>query len=151
MKYPLKFIKRIACCLLAVAIVLNLIWNSITCLNVDPACDYITSHALEESHGRAAWHVLGALNAGGKDMILVPAWAYKYYLYISDFDYVEDYMNYVPEKGDIVVFPMTWKHPLGHIAFWNGKQWVSDYKQKSIYIDKDYKGVEYIVYRNVFK
>nr|WP_294055412.1 hypothetical protein [Prevotella sp. CAG:386] len=84
-------------------------------------------------------------------MILVPAWAYKYYLYISDFDYVEDYTNYDPEKGDIVVFPITWKHPLGHIAIWNGKQWVSDYKQKSIYIDEDYKGVEYIVYRNVFK
>ena len=50
MKKSPKIIKRIACCLLAVAIVLNLIWNSITCLNVDPACDYITSHALEESH-----------------------------------------------------------------------------------------------------
>lgn len=111
MKKSRKIIKRIAYCFLAIAILLNLIWNSITCLNVDPACDYITSHALEESHGRAAWHVLGALNAGGKDMILVPAWAYKYYLYISDFDYVEDYTHYVPEKGDIVVFPMTWKHP----------------------------------------
>ena len=84
-------------------------------------------------------------------MILVPAWVYKYYLYISDFDYVEDYTNYVPEKGDIVVFPMIWKHPLGHIAIWIGKQWVSDYKQKSIYIDDDYKGVDYIVCRNVFK
>ena len=109
MKKSRKIIKRIAYCFLAIAILLNLIWNSITCLNVDPACDYITSHALE------------------------------------------DYTHYVPEKGDIVVFPMTWKHPLGHIAIWNGKHWVSDYKQKSIYIDEDYKGVKYIVYRNVFK
>lgn len=73
MKKSRKIIKRIAYCFLAIAILLNLIWNSITCLNVEPACEYINSHALEKSHGRAAWHVLGALNAGGKDMILVPA------------------------------------------------------------------------------
>ncbi len=151
MKKQVRIFKRAAYCYLAIAITLNLIWNAITCLNVELACDYISSHASKESHGMSVWHVVGALNAGGKAMMPLPAWMYKYYLYISDFDYVEDYTNYVPEKGDIVVFPMTWKHPFGHIAIWNGKQWVSDNRQESIYVDDDYRGVDYIVYRNVFK
>ena len=48
----MKIIKRIVYCFLACAIVLNFILNSITCINVEPACDYINSHALEKSHGR---------------------------------------------------------------------------------------------------
>jgi len=30
---------------------------------------------------------------------------------------------------------------MGHVAIWNGKQWVPEYKRKSIYIDDDYKSL----------
>lgn len=151
MKKFVKIFRRVAGVVFVVAVLLNLIWNAITCLNVEPACEYINSHALKTGHGNSASHVLGALNAGGKAMVLLPAWTYKYYLHISNFDYIEDYANYVPKKGDVVVFPMTLEHLGGHIAIWNGKQWVSDFKQESIYVDEDYKNVNYIVFRNVFK
>jgi len=40
--------------------------------------------------------------------------------------------NYMPQKGDIVVFNGNEAHPHGHIAVYDGKHWVSDFKQNDI-------------------
>ena len=47
--------------------------------------------------------------------------------------------GYKPQKGDVVVFerPLgrTWKKIFqwrGHIAMYNGNQWISDFKQKNM-------------------
>ncbi len=40
-----------------------------------------------------------------------------------------DYSSYVPQIGDAVVIQGTSGSYSGHVAMWNGKQWVSDYRQ----------------------
>ena len=53
-----------------------------------------------------------------------------------------------PQKGDVVVFQPVGGHPDGHVAMFDGKQWISDYKQDSIYAASPYKnGAPYVIYR----
>ena len=60
--------------------------------------------------------------------------------------------DYMPQEGDVVVFERpSWKNWnkisqwWGHIAMYNGKQWISDYKQKNM---NPYKSdVPYRLYR----
>jgi hypothetical protein len=49
------------------------------------------------------------------------------------------------KKGAIVVFNRTPNHFWGHIAMYDGKQWVSDFKQKSMFVYKYNKG--YSIFR----
>ena len=42
-------------------------------------------------------------------------------------------------KGDISVLPQNEHSSFGHIAIYDGKQWVSDFKQKSLYPNSTYK------------
>ena len=52
------------------------------------------------------------------------------------------------QKGDVVVFQPVKGHPDGHVAMFDGKQWISDYKQDSIYAASPYKnGAPYVIYR----
>ena len=41
--------------------------------------------------------------------------------------------------GDISVLPQNEKSHFGHIAVWNGKLWVSDFRQNSIYPGSAYR------------
>ena len=53
-----------------------------------------------------------------------------------------------PQRGDISVVPSNCKHPFGHIAVYNGKQWVSDFKQNHILPSKAYRANgTYQIYR----
>jgi hypothetical protein len=56
-------------------------------------------------------------------------------------------LNY--KKGDVVVFDAAGKHKHGHIQIYNGKNWVSDFKQKSFYVWKDVPAnkVNFTIYR----
>ena len=45
----------------------------------------------------------------------------------------------MPRKGDISVLPQNHHSSFGHIAIYDGKQWVSDFKQKSPYPNSTYK------------
>ena len=53
------------------------------------------------------------------------------------------------QKGDVVVFQATKGHKHGHVAMFDGKQWISDFKQDSIYAATDYQKVDapYVIYR----
>ena len=60
--------------------------------------------------------------------------------------------GYIPQKEDVVVFERpawkNWKHisqRWGHIAMYNGEQWISDFKQKKMNPYK--KPVPYRIYR----
>ena len=59
--------------------------------------------------------------------------------------------GYVPQKGDIVVMqPVPGaKDQSGHIAVFNGKQWVSDFKQSGIWPGPGYRQAKppYKIYR----
>lgn len=110
------------------------------------AADYITNHTLSRSHTCCAWFVMKAIWAGGKPCVILPAFAYSDYLPKLGFDKVKE-DNYKPLKGDIVVFPHVKGHIYGHIAMWNGEQWISDFKQKGIIVSKSYKQCNYEVFR----
>ena len=51
------------------------------------------------------------------------------------------------KKGDIIVFPAIKNHIFGHIAIWNGEQWVSDFKQKSMFPASGYRFTKYKIFR----
>lgn len=110
------------------------------------AADYITTHTLKRSHTCCAWFVMKAMWAGGKPCVILPAFAYSDYLPILGFGKVNK-DSYKPLKGDIVVFPHVKGHIYGHIAMWNGTQWISDFKQKGIIVSNSYKGCEYEIFR----
>lgn len=45
-----------------------------------------------------------------------------------------DKTNYAPQKGDVVVIqPYPGGNANGHIAMYDGKQWISDFKQKDMW------------------
>ena len=54
-----------------------------------------------------------------------------------------------PQKGDVVVFQAIEGHKDGHVAMFDGKQWISDFKQESIYAATDYQKTDapYVIYR----
>ena len=54
-----------------------------------------------------------------------------------------------PKEGDIYIIDRTGKHIYGHIAGFNGQQWVSDFKQKSYDVYNE-KGLTYKYYRPSF-
>lgn len=51
-----------------------------------------------------------------------------------------------PKEGDIYIINRTNKHKYGHIAGFSGKQWVSDFKQRSYDVYKE-NGLSYEYYR----
>ena len=51
------------------------------------------------------------------------------------------------EAGDVVVFPASGGRKWGHIAMWNGSQWVSDFSQKNIIVHRDYGQAPFTIYR----
>ena len=40
--------------------------------------------------------------------------------------------GYKPQKADVAVFAGSDAHPYGHITIYDGKQWVSDFKQRNM-------------------
>jgi hypothetical protein len=59
-------------------------------------------------------------------------------LILAGFQVVEIRDNLEIQIGDIVIFQETPTSPFGHIAVWNGKMWISDYRQESIFPDETY-------------
>ena len=120
-------------------------WCNIASFNVNKATEHLTENALSRSHNCCAWFVMRAMQSGNCPSIILPAWAYRYYLPMIGWDKV-DTNSYIPQKGDICVFPYKKQHIFGHIAMWNGEQWISDFKQKSIIVSSVY--CDYKVFRH---
>ena len=107
--------------------------------NTEAATAYITRNASPRSKGLCAQHVRKALETGG-----CPTWghpmtakSYKSFLLYLDFTCI-DKKGYHPKRGDIVVFSSAKGHPYGHIAMWNGKQWISDFRQMGLFVTPIY-------------
>lgn len=124
---------------------IQLLWGKMYYFNVEKACSHLTTNALSRSHNCCAWYVMRAMQSGGVPSIILPAHMYKYYLPLLNWKEIP-VKNYVPQKGDVVVFPRVNNHIWGHIAMWNGSQWVSDFKQRNIIVSKDYS--TYKIFRN---
>ena len=97
------------------------------------AADLITKNALTRSSGYCAKFVRKGLQEAGYDL-KTQAHAYQYNngaLTDAGFSKVDPSKDGL-QKGDVMVIPAQGKHKSGHIQVYNGKQWVSDFKQKSV-------------------
>ena len=132
--------KRLKITLLCI-IAAILIWNHLPYYySNDRVADYITKNAEKESRSMCAAYVVFAMWHGGCPIgpIVLPAYAYNKILPQIGFDEVS-MAGYSPKKGDISVLPQNSERPFGHIAVYNGKQWVSDFAQESLYPSKAYQ------------
>ena len=127
------------------------IWTQTYDFDADKASKHLTENGQEKSRHFCAWYTMRALQAGGCPAIILPAQWYSYYMPLLQFEEVPQ-EGYVPQKGDVVVFERpkwrSWKrisHWWGHIAMYNGEQWISDFKQKQMNPYK--KPVPYRLYR----
>lgn len=112
------------------------------------AANYATNNAESKSVGLCGLYVRKAIIAGGIPLYLGgDAWSYKYLLPIIGFKRIDK--NEKLTIGDIVVFQPIGGRKFGHIAIWNGEQWISDFKQRSIIVHKDYtkEQCEFVIFR----
>lgn len=106
----------------------------------DIAVDYLNSHAESHSINSCALYVRLAIQAGGCPTFGQPPSACDYNMFLPDLGFHEVEQNgYIPQRGDIVVFEAIKGHKHGHICMYNGVQWVSDFKQKSMYSASAYR------------
>lgn len=101
--------------------------------------NYLTTHAANKSTGYCARSIRKALEHGGLNLTGHPNSAYLYNGFLGRLGFQPigrskgDKLpsGYVPKKGDIIVIGQSKSHPHGHIAMYNGHQWISDFKQKT--------------------
>ena len=137
--------------LIVIIHVISAVFHQRRDFSVNAASRYLIENAYEKSHNRCAWHVMCAMNAGGQPVPLLRACDYEWYFrdFLDTQFYEVQYENYIPEKGDIVVFPKVTNHSYGHIAMWTGKQWVSDFKQKTFLVAKEYSEQDCTIFRPI--
>lgn len=140
----MKRFVRISITIFSVIFIFNLTLVCISDYDADKASEYITENHLEKSHCCCAWYVMRALQEGNVYIGILPAWAYEYVL--PSYGFVSINTDSTLEIGDICVFPAVKGHKYGHIAMWNGENWISDFKQNNIIVAKQYK--EYKLYRH---
>lgn len=121
--------------------------------DIDKAVATLNKKALDNSSGKCALYVRWALEAGGLNTDGRPTTGYAKdygpFLLKSGFTEV-DQTNYAPKKGDVVVL-QNYKggNIAGHIAMYNGSQWISDFKQRDIWAGSGYRSAkpQYNIYR----
>lgn len=129
--------------LCAMLLVSGIVWH-VDGLSVDDACKHAQENALPKSKCCCAWFVMRALQAGGCPMVIAPAWSYKYVLPLYGFERVP-LEGYKPKRGDICVIEASKEHFWGHISLYDGKIWISDFKQKNM--NPYRKSYPYVVFR----
>lgn len=120
-------------------------------LNIEAAVTHLNGAAGDHSSGRCARYVREAIQAGGVTIQPHPRDAKDYgpYLVSSRFAQVAA-EGYTPQAGDVVVIqPYTGGSPAGHIAMYNGTQWVSDFTQRDMWSGPGYRTHQpaYVIYR----
>jgi len=117
----------------------------------DKAAQYLKANSGTTSTGRCATSVRQALEAGGMDTTGHPRDAKDYGPFLTSRGFLElPAENYKPQKGDIVVLqPYAGGSPQGHVAMFNGSEWVSDFVQKDFWGGPGYrqKQPDYKFYR----
>jgi hypothetical protein len=114
------------------------------------AAAYARAHAAPGSRGFCAIYVREALAAGGYTSFGTnhPAAAYEYGPYLTAQGFSPISSGGAPQVGDVVVFQPISGHPSGHIAIYDGSNWVSDFVQQTMYANKAYIGNSYTIYRS---
>lgn|SRR5487761_200118 len=102
-------------------------------LNINKMVQYADTHAKSRSTERCAYACRMAFQAGGMNTAGHPVDAGDYGPFlIRHGASVVSPKGYKPLKGDVVVFNKTQYYKFGHIEMYNGKGWVSDFKQHSM-------------------
>ena len=100
--------------------------------NIDKFVQTLQSNAKPSTLGKCAKHVRLALEAGGADTTNHPISASDYApILIKNNFYEVNSPDYTPKKGDIYIIERFGTHTHGHIAGYDGSQWISDFKQKN--------------------
>ncbi len=115
--------------------------------NIYAAAKYLTEHALDSYSGNCAKYVRWALEAGGFDTSGHPFYAEGYDTFLIKNGFTKIDPSSTPQMGDIVVFEPVDGHEAGHIAMYNGKIWISDFKQDSMFVASEYLNGEYTMLR----
>ena len=135
--------------------------------NNSASVSYINSHVEPKSLGKCAAYVRRAVEAGGVKIKIPPsrignsasACDYGPSFEAVGFKPVYSYTGSGPtdtaiipgqKAGDVVVIQPIDGHPHGHIAFFNGTNWVSDFIQlRGFYPGQQYRNIKpaYILYR----
>lgn len=120
--------------------------------NVDKAIKHLQEKAGDKSQSACARFTREAINAGGMNVPGLGAGknsAENYGPSLVAHGFKEHAAKDITtfKKGDVVVVQGTDKHKDGHMAMYDGKQWISDFKQKDINVWKDVANPSYKVYR----
>lgn len=117
--------------------------------SVNKAITYLTTHANNKSVGQCAKYVRLAIEAGGLSTIGHPIAACEYDTFLPKIGFrVVDKNNYSPIIGDIIVLEAVPGHPYGHIAMYNGTNWISDFVQSDMWGGSAYRNkAEYTLFR----
>ncbi len=102
--------------------------------DINKAVVYLTLNANESSTGYCAQYVRKSFEEGGITTNGRPRSAKDYDTYLLNKGFLPiNPMNYTPVKGDVIVWEGGKHSDHGHIQMYNGKQWISDFRQKSMY------------------
>ena len=112
--------------------------------DVEEAADYARNHAGSKSKGQCAKYVADALMYGGGFSFTRQKSAYMYHTngILLDLGF-DEISRGSPEKGDVYVEDKTYTHPHGHIAIYDGYNWVSDFVQKTDRVHSYDQGINY--------
>lgn len=117
--------------------------------DVDKAVKHLTSNAQGSSTGKCARYVREAIEAGGVTLArTLSAKDYGVSLLAAGFS-EQSPAPATYAKGDVVVIAGFAAHPHGHIAMYDGSNWVSDFSQSGLYPGANYRKEKpsYKVYR----
>lgn len=118
--------------------------GSIMRLATDKFATHLRSKAVDKSRGKCVLYVRLALRAGGANLGKHPEHAKDYGPVLRRIGYseiaVENPATYKFMKGDIVVIqPYTGGSKSGHIAAFDGTQWISDFVQRDFWSGPQYR------------
>lgn len=113
-------------------------------LDVEKFAAHLRTHAARRSQRKCATRVREALEAGGGKTKGHPADAKDWGPTLLRMGFreihVEDSASFLFMKGDIVVLqPYPKGNPSGHIAAYDGKSWISDFKQRDFWSGQGYR------------
>jgi hypothetical protein len=108
---------------------------------------YLRKKAGVKSQGRCAFYVRLALQAGGASLADHPAHAKDYGPTLRRIGFreivVDDPATYRFMQGDVVVIqPYPDGNKSGHIAAYDGRQWMSDFKQRDFWSGPQYRKLQ---------
>ena len=102
-------------------------------IDKDAITNYADQHAEPHSLGKCAAYCRRAFEAGGVDTNGHPVDAKDWGpTLLKNGATVVSPDGYKPQKADVAVFAGSDAHPHGHITIYDGKQWVSDFKQNNM-------------------